>query len=140
MNTDYLYLAGSMPFLLLGLLHTVFTLSDCYSPTRLVPYNAGVMGLMKESSLALSKHSNMWRAWVGFNISHGVGMLFFAITYAYLSLCHGSALDNSLFFTWAAPGVALIYLILARKYWFSLPAIGSGLGLLCFVAGAMLQL
>jgi hypothetical protein len=94
---------------------------------------------MKESTLAITKETNMWRAWVGFNISHGIGILFFSLTYLYLSTFYTSFLESSLFFMSAAPIISLTYFILSKKYWFSIPAIGSAIGLLCFVAGALTQ-
>lgn len=70
MLTKYLYIAGCIPFIALGILHTVYTIADIYNPKRLIPYKSEVMGLMKESILVITKETNMWRAWVGFNISH----------------------------------------------------------------------
>lgn len=139
MLTKYLYIAGCIPFLVLGLLHTVYTIADSYSPRRLVPYKSGVMGLMKESTLALTKETDMWRAWLGFNISHGVGMLFFSVTYLYLSILHVTFLERSLFLLSMAPAIALTYFVLSRKYWFRIPAAGSAIGLLCFAIGSLAQ-
>lgn len=139
MLTKYLYIAGCIPFLALGILHTVYTITDTYKPKKLIPYKSGVMSLMKESTLAITKETNMWRAWVGFNISHGIGILFFSLTYLYLSTFYTSFLESSLFFMSAAPIISLTYFILSKKYWFSIPAIGSAIGLLCFVAGALTQ-
>jgi len=137
--TKYLYIAGCIPFLVLGLLHTVYTIADTYNPKRLIPYKSGVMGLMKESTLALTKETDMWRAWVGFNISHGVGLLFFAITFLYFAVLHITFLEGSFFLLSAAPLVALVYLLLSRKYWFRIPAAGSAIGLFCFLAGSLAQ-
>lgn len=139
MLTKYLYIAGCIPFLVLGLLHTVYTIADTYNPKRLIPYKSGVMGLMKESTLALTKETDMWRAWVGFNISHGVGLLFFAITFLYFAVLHITFLEGSFFLLSAAPLVALVYLLLSRKYWFRIPAAGSAIGLFCFLAGSLAQ-
>lgn len=140
MLTKYLYIAGCIPFLVLGLLHTAYTISDTYNPKKLIPYKPGIMGLMKESTLAITKETNMWRAWVGFNISHGVGLLFFSATYLYLSILHINFLENSLFLLSAAPVISLIYLFLSKKYWFRIPATGSAVGLLCFVTGSLVQI
>jgi hypothetical protein len=137
--TQSLYIAGCIPFLILGLLHTVYTIADTYNPKRIVPYEPGVMGLMKDSTLALTKETDMWRAWVGFNISHGVGVLFFAITLLYLAVLHIAFLQSSLFLLIASPLVALVYLLLSRKYWFRIPAAGSAIGLLCFLTGSLAQ-
>lgn len=139
MLTKYLYIAGCIPFLVLGLLHTIYSIADIYQPKRLIPYKAGVMGLMKESTLAITKETDMWQAWIGFNISHGLGIVFFSATYLYFSILHLSFLENSLFLLLAAPGVALTYLVLSVKYWFRIPAAGSAIGLLCFLAGSLAQ-
>lgn len=106
---------------------------------KLIPYKSGVMELMKESTLAITKETNVWCAWVGFNISHGVGILFFSATYLYLSISQAFLLESSLFFMSAAPIISLTYLVLSKKYWFSIPTIGSTIGLLCFVAGTLVQ-
>jgi hypothetical protein len=139
MLTKYLYIAGCIPFLVLGLLHTAYTIADIYNPQKLIPHKSGVMGLMKESTLALTKETDMWRAWVGFNISHGIGLLLFSIIYLYLSILHISFLENSQFLLSVAPVIALIYFILSKKYWFSIPSAGSAIGLLCFVTGSLAQ-
>lgn len=139
MLTKYLYIAGCIPFLVLGLIHAVYTIADTYNPKKLIPYKPGVMGLMKESTLAITKETDMWRAWVGFNISHGVGIVFFSATYLYLSSLHITFLENSLFLLLAAPTIALAYLILSIKYWFRIPAAGSAIGLLCFIIGSLAQ-
>jgi hypothetical protein len=138
--TKYLYIAGCIPFLVLGLLHTAYTIADIYNPKRLIPYKSGVMGLMKESTLAITKETDMWRAWTGFNISHGVGILFFSSTYLYFSMVHITFLENSSFLLLAAPVIALTYLVLSIKYWFRIPAAGSAIGLLCFVTGSLVQI
>ena len=139
MLTKYLYIAGCIPFLVLGLIHAVYTIADTYNPKKLIPYKPGVMGLMKESTLAITKETDMWRAWVGFNISHGVGIVFFSATYLYLSSLHITFLENSLYLLLAAPTIALAYLILSIKYWFRIPAAGSAIGLLCFIIGSLAQ-
>ncbi|MGH8601264.1 MAG: LIC_13387 family protein [Gammaproteobacteria bacterium] len=139
MLTKYLYIAGCIPFLVLGLLHTAYTIADTYNPRRLIPYKSGVMGLMKESTLALTKETDMWRAWVGFNISHGVGILFFSAIYLYFAIFHIAFLENSSLLLSAAPAIALTYLILSIKYWFRIPIAGSAIGLLCFATGSLAQ-
>jgi len=138
--TKYLYIAGCIPFLTLGILHTIYTITDTYNPKKLIPYKHGVMGAMKESTLAITKETDMWRAWVGFNISHGIGILFFSATYLHLSIFYISFLESSIFFISSAPIISLTYLVLSRKYWFSIPTIGSAIGLLCFVAGALARI
>ena len=137
MLTKYLFIAGCIPFLVLGALHTLYTIADTFHPKKLVPYKPEVAAAMKATTLALTKETDMWRAWVGFNISHGVGLLFFSCIYLYLAIIHMTMLSGSIVLLTGAPLVALIYLILSKKYWFSIPFIGSSLGLLCFIGGIL---
>jgi hypothetical protein len=140
MPTKYLFIAGCIPFLVLGSLHIVYTITDAYNPRKLIPYKPEVAIAMKASTLALTKETDMWRAWVGFNISHGVGLLFFSLAYLYLSVAQLAILRGSIVLLSGAPVMALIYLVLSIKYWFRVPVLGSALGLLCFVAAAMASL
>jgi hypothetical protein len=115
-----LFLFGCLPFLFLGTLHIAYTLFDIRAPRKLVPYKSEVIDAMKSSTLALTKETDMWRAWVGFNISHGV---------------HSDLLFSSTFLLVGAPAIAGIYLLLSKRYWFSVPALGSLIGLIFFISG-----
>lgn len=130
-----LLIAGCAIFFILGATHAIYTFADIWKPKRLVPHKPEVVAAMKASTLALTKDTDMWRAWVGFNISHSVGLIFYGLIYAYLTIFNFHTLSSSVFLLSLAPMVAISYLILSIKYWFSVPAIGSLVGLLCFVGG-----
>jgi hypothetical protein len=76
----------------------------------------------------------MWRAWVGFNFSHSLGALVFA---AFVFVTGRSA---SVFATEAHVGVpfamvvSVVYLALARRYWFRTPFRGCLLSASLFLA------
>ena len=76
----------------------------------------------------------MWKAWVGFNFSHilGLVMLGFGCIAVGLSL-RSLALPNSALLV--PVGVGAIYCLLAVRYWFRAPAIGTAAGTLCFIFG-----
>ena len=77
--------------------------------------------------------TNLWRAWVGFNLSHSVGaMLFGALAIAWPALSAGS---DAL--AWVPAGVAAVYLAIGLRFWFSVPNAGIALATLAFVAAAM---
>lgn len=130
-----LLMAGCVIFFILGATHAIYTFADIWKPKRLVPHKPEVVAAMKASTLALTKDTDMWRAWVGFNISHSVGLIFYGLIYAYLIIFNFSTLSSSIFLLSLALIVAISYLILSIKYWFSIPALGSLVGLLCFVGG-----
>src|SRR5215472_2609249 len=71
-----LLIFGGTVFGGLGALHAVYTLLDLRNPRRLVPVDPSVAHAMANSALQLSGgRTDMWRAWIGFNFSHSLGVL-----------------------------------------------------------------
>ena len=71
-----LLLLGGTLFSVLGALHAIYTLLDLSNPRRLVPADLSVAQAMANSALTLSREgTDMWRAWIGFNFSHSLGVL-----------------------------------------------------------------
>jgi hypothetical protein len=79
----------------------------------------------------------MWRAWIGFNFSHSLGLLIVAA----LAVWAGSR-PNTLP-VGIEPALTLIgcaYLVLCLLYWFRTPAIGIAIGTGCFAVAWVLSL
>jgi hypothetical protein len=94
---------------------------------------------MANSTLSLSGgRTDMWRAWIGFNFSHSLGLLLVA----------GLALWAGFRFNTLPVGIIMpvltligcVYLVLALLYWFRAPAIGVAIGTGCFAAAWVLSL
>ena len=134
-----LLILGGTVFGVLGALHAVYTLLDLHNPRRLVPVDPSVAHAMANSALRLSGgRTDMWRAWVGFNFSHSLGVLMVAG----LALWAGSRF-NTLPVSIIMPALTLIgcaYEVLALLYWFRAPAIGVAVGTGCFAAAWLLSL
>src|SRR5215471_16375875 len=76
---NILLLLGGAVFGVLGALHAIYTLLDLRNPRRLVPVDPSVAQAMANAPLRLSRgRTDMWRAWIGFNFSHSLGLLLFA--------------------------------------------------------------
>jgi len=128
MVSQYLLIAGGTIFSILGLLHAIYTICDVYRPRRLAPIEQAVIDQMAAAGVRLARgRTNMWDAWLGFNISHGLGTIMFGL------ICLGAGLfARSL----ALPKAALlipvlvgaIYLLLAVRFWFRVPAVGIAIG------------
>ena len=72
-----LILGGSISCVLGGS-HAIYTLLDLRNPRWLVPVDPSVAQAMANSALRLSGGgTDMWRAWIGFNFSHSLGVLLF---------------------------------------------------------------
>lgn len=133
--TSIWFLAGGSVFGILGLLHALYTSTDIRDPRRLVPDNAAVMQAMSASGLRLARGATtMWRAWVGFNFSHSLGVVTFGLGCIALGQSLGSlALPKAALLAPVAIGAT--YFLLAVRYWFRAPAIGAAAGTLCFIVG-----
>lgn len=135
MSTSQAWLvAGGTIFLVLGALHALYTLQDERRPRRLVPDDPAVMEAMARSGLRLARGgTTMWRAWVGFNLSHALGVAMFG------AAC---ILVGVLLKTLSPPRAALfvpvaiagLYAWLAVRYWFRIPFAGTVAATFCFVA------
>lgn len=132
------FIIGGSLFGILGLAHAAFTLADLSHPRRLVPDNPAVMEAMSVSGVRLAGGgTTMWRAWVGFNFSHSLGVVMFS----FACIAVGLSLDSL-----ALPKTALllpvaigfVYLWLAIRYWFRTPAIGIAAGTLSLAIGWLL--
>ena len=139
MDSKSLFIAGSLPFILLGALHIVYTLVDIRTPRKLAPFKDEVRLAMLGCTLKMTKQTNMWRAWLGFNLSHGLGALFFGLMYLIIAEADFGLLLKIKPLLYLAPIIALCYLLLAIKYWFNIPVIGATIGLSCFIAGVLLR-
>jgi hypothetical protein len=134
-----LLILGGAVFGVLGVLHTSYTLLDLRNPQYLVPVDPSVAQAMANSALKLSGgRTDMWRAWIGFNFSHSLGLLLVAA----LALWAGFRI-KMLPVGIIMPALTLIgcaYEILALLYWFRAPAIGVAIGTACFAAAWVLSL
>lgn len=73
----YLFLAGAMPFVVLGLAHAVATPRTPAQARGLSPRDPALRDAMVHDSLLLTRRTNVWLAWVGFNLSHSLGAVLF---------------------------------------------------------------
>jgi hypothetical protein len=106
--------------LLLGILHFVYTIRG----PKLHPRDADLEARMMAVSPVISPQTTMWRAWVGFNLSHSLCLIFFGTLYSYLALRHSTFLVHSWFLLLLGFVLLLAYAILAKLYWFSVPFVG----------------
>jgi hypothetical protein len=133
-----LLILGGSVFGVLGGLHAIYTLLDLRNPQRLVPVDPSVRHAMANSALRLSRGgTDMWRAWIGFNFSHSLGLLLLAALAIWAGL-RINRLPVAIMPALTLMGCA--YLLLALLYWFRIPAIGVALGTGCFASAWVLSL
>ncbi|MEO7251918.1 MAG: hypothetical protein ABIW30_04845 [Arenimonas sp.] len=130
--------AGSI-FTLMGVLHGVITLRDLKDPRAFTPRDPALRQAMQQSSIALHPSINLWSAWMGFNLTHSLSLIFFGTAFLHVGFFEPSVFGASLLVQAIAVLVSAIYLILSLKFFFSKPAIGSTIGLVCFVVAVGLN-
>jgi hypothetical protein len=101
-----------------------------------VPGDPNLTEAMRAGTLRLTRETTVWRAWIGFNLSHGLGIVLFAGLILYGALFHFVALRSAApELLLAAPVIASLYLLMSLRYWFRIPAIGSAMGTVLLLAG-----
>jgi len=113
----YLVVFAGAIFCALGLLHALYTFLD-----RLAPVDPRVTEQMKLTSIRLSRATNTWDAWLGFNLSHSLGAVVFGV------VCITAAMP-----AWILAIIAAIYELLALRFWFRVPAIAIGIAAACLL-------
>ncbi|MES2818951.1 MAG: hypothetical protein V4812_08225 [Pseudomonadota bacterium] len=129
-------LASAGIIFLLGAAHLLFT----FHGPKLIPRDPALEKLMREVSPVISRQTTLWRAWIGFNASHSLGALLFGLIYGYLAVAQGALLFQSPYLL--CVGLAMLggLFILGKRYWFSVPFIGIGLALACYIASLVAAL
>jgi hypothetical protein len=123
--------ASAAIVLVLGSLHLVFT----FRGPKLLPRDRSLRTQMEQTTLVLTRETSVWRAWIGFNASHSLGLMLFGAVYGHLALVLPAVLLQSLFLLALGAVVLLTYTWLARRYFFSVPFRGVVLALLLYGAG-----
>jgi hypothetical protein len=77
----------------------------------------------------------MWDAWIGFNASHSLGAMLFGLLYGYLAIYHVQLLAESTFLVVVGFVFLASFLVLAKRYWFSIPFYGLIASSALYVAG-----
>lgn len=131
---NHLLVIGGAIFALIGGGHALLSIADVFRPRQLSPMDDSVRLAMKSTGVRLTRGgANMWDAWLGFNISHGMGVFLFGAAVCWVGLTWNTVeLARSILMLPVIIG--LIYFVLSVRFWFYAPAVGSAIASACFVA------
>ena len=75
------FVAGTIPFLFAGGLHALLALTDTARPRYFAPRDRSVKPALEGTRIRFGGDAapSMWRAWLGFSISHGLGVFTFGL-------------------------------------------------------------
>ncbi len=136
MVSQWLLIGGAGVFALLGLAHLILT----FFSNKFDPFNSAPHAAMQQTSPRITRNTSMWKAWIGFNASHSLGVLIFAVIYIPLALTNFDLIQQSLWLSFLPVIVGVAYLVLAKVYWFEIPFVGTLIATSCFVGSFVLGL
>ena len=116
-----------------GALHALFT----FRGPRLFPRDDALRARMHEVAPVITRETTMWKAWLGFNASHGLGLVLFGVLYAWLALAHGALLFGSAFLLTLGFAALCVWVVLAKLYFFSVPLRGVALATVLYALGVL---
>jgi len=133
MIAKYLWLAGSIPLVVLGSIHLLYTFFTDKFSCR----NHALQEEMKKTSPVITRQTTMWKAWTGFNASHSSGAIYIGIVNVVAALQYFYIVSRPLYMLMHIV-VIYFYCWLAKRYWFSIPFRGLVFSAICFTAAALL--
>ena len=135
MLEKYLWVAGAVPFIVLGTIHLLYTFFTNRFSSRTIALDEQ----MKNAHPVLTKETTMWKAWIGFNGSHSLGAIYFGVINLFFPLYDFGIVQSPFFLLLNISSVSF-YVWLAKRYWFSTPFKGIMVSAGCFIAAALLIL
>jgi hypothetical protein len=127
-------LSASIVFMF-GILHLFYT----FWGSNLTPRDHALQISMSQISPFITNETTMWQCWVGFNASHGMGLILFGLVFGFLALVHDQLLFHSPFLL--AVGLAMLgsLVVLCKVYFFTLPLIGISISSVCYIASIVIS-
>lgn len=126
------FLAGAMPYLVLGAAHALATPLTPESRKGLAPRDPALVSAMRNAVVLLTSRTDVWRAWIGFNLSHSLGAVVFGAFVLLIGRSDAAFAADSAFALPLVTLVAAVYLIIGIRYWFRTPITGIAISLACF--------
>lgn len=126
--TSFAY-GAALIYAVLGGLHGLYTLRDIGGrPRYFRPKDKAVLEAMRATTTAIAPRGrDYWSGIMGFHLSHSLGVLLFALLIVVLVQYQ---------IGWLMPvlaGVGALFTVIAWRFWFHIPMIGSAIGTVLIV-------
>jgi hypothetical protein len=133
-----LFMVGTLAFIVLGGTHALAALGDAFRPRLFTPRDDEVRRAMMATTLVLTERLNLWRSWIGFNITHGLGLVVFGLISLLVALEDFQLTETLEFMMPIAVAVSMTYALLAVRFFYYLAAGVAMLGSACFIISYVL--
>jgi hypothetical protein len=134
------FIAGTILLILAGGGHALLTLVDTARATYFTPRDASVRRAVESTPIRFGGRAapSMWRAWLGFNISHGLGVFTFGLLLLLIALQNFKLVEQIDAIQPLSIAIPAIYFVLALRFWFYGPVIITAASTACFTVAAVL--
>jgi hypothetical protein len=140
------FIAGAIVFVLAGGLHALGALLDTVRPTFFAPIDDRVKAEMEGTGMRFRRlfpgdadRQSMWRFWLGFNVSHGLGAFAFGLFSLLIAVHDFNLVDRVDAIRPLTIAVSAAYLAISLRYWFYVVAVITGAATVCFTVAAVLS-
>jgi hypothetical protein len=126
---------GCLIFILLGSIHWRSVLYT----NKIEPEDNAILDMMKNNNSKITDQTSIWNGLTGFHISHSLGLIIFGVLYITLAIDNPDYLFSSIILKTYLLVLPVIYILLAQKYWFSLPRNGFIIGFVLIILSVVLS-
>ena len=135
------FIAGTIPLILAGGLHALLTLVDTVRPTYFAPRDRSVGPAMEDTPMRFGGRAapSMWNAWLGFNISHGLGVFTVGLLCLLIAAHDFKLVEDIVAIRPLTIAFSAAYLVLSLRFWFYGPAVLCGFATTCFTVATVLS-
>jgi hypothetical protein len=133
------FIAGTIPLILAGGGHALLTLVDTVNATYFTPRDATVRPAVESTQIRFGGRAapSMWRAWLGFNISHGLGVFTFGLLLLLIATQNFKLVEQIDAIQPLSIAIPAIYFALALRFWFYGPVIITAASTACFILAVL---
>jgi len=135
------FIVATIPLIVAGGLHVLLTLVDTVSPRYFAPKDASLGPALERTPIRFGGAAapRMWRAWLGFNISHGLGVLTFGLLCLLIATHDFTLVERIGALRPLTIAFCATYVVLSLRFWFWGPVVLTSFATGCFVVSTVLS-
>jgi hypothetical protein len=136
------FIAGTIPCILAGGLHAALAVVDTVRPTYFAPRDDdSLQPAMERTQMRFAGRSapTMWNSWLGFNISHGLGVFVFGLLFLLIATYDFSLVQRIGAIRPLAVAFSAAYFVVAVRFWFWGPVVLTAVATTCFAVAWVLS-
>ena len=136
------FIAGTIPLVFAGALHTLYGLRDTARPTYFAPVDRTVKSAMEGTVMQMRRGAagpSVWRVWLGVHLTHGLGIFTFALLCLLIATSDFELIEQVDAIRPLTIAFSAALFVICLRFFFYVPALLAGASTACFVVAAVLS-